>query len=1253
QEGLFEVIVAIYGFRREVIKPYAGGSDLEVIFWILTSVICFDMTWNADPFWEIKIMNAGSERIGSVPLEQELCLLKTIFLSGSFFLGDSGRPGLGLGLLETLQIRLDLSLFLRSFLLLGVPDSECCKTSSKLRWAFTALSFLVVPFRVLHGERRLAKGSLLVSAHDEYFRKCGCIRGPTNGANLLDKNCDRPPMLDRTDFASWQQWIQLYCRGREDGVNILKLIDEGPFQMGTLKETLTEGTKGALHLGPERPRVYSDLTFEEKDRYNANIRATNILLQRFPKDIYSLINHYIDAKDIWDNVKMLLEGSELTKEDRESQLFVAAVKLNRGLRDSNYDQLYAYLKQHENVQGRRNRGHGNNARGAGADGYGGTQNRVGYANPGQARQIKCYNCNDNVVDDDVDEQPIQDLALNVDNVFQADDCEAFDSDVDKPHTTQTMSMANLLSVDPVYDEAGPSYDLDILSEVHDQDHYQDAVCEHHEIHKIHDDVQSNCVVDSHTGYTSDSNMILYEQYVKDNAMQVVQSDISAVPNDAYMMILNDMHEPPAHHAYVIIHTKVVEKSLTVEFATYKEQVELYERQARFELTKREQKIDEQLRIVITDHDIKTDHVLAIVHNSEDTLEIAKITRKKMNKKMKTPLWTQHKINIRPPDYCKENFMATFTPQTQLTPKQIFWSKDILDIKTKALKEHAKMAKPVKALTVYPPNTRVKLVPKGHRFLDHPDFVTPKVLALGMNVVDVKPIPPRLRNNREVHLDYLKHLKESVATLREIVEEAKDFSSKVSSKDSTIERQAIASVCYTLNRSLIHTRHNKTPYELVHNKKPDLTFLRVFGALCYPKNDSEDLGKLQPTADIGIFYRTRSYNFDAWTDKFMARTKSGSCSTFCTPTNKNLEILFQPMFDEYLEPPRVDRPISPAPIVLVPVNSAGIATESTLMDKNPFAPVDKDPFINIFSPEPTSAGSSSGDASSANSTYIYKVKLDEYGNVLKNKARLVAMGYQQEEGIDFKESFAPVARIEAIRIFIANTAIKNMTIYQMDVNTAFLNGELTEDVYVCQPENPRGIFINQSKFALEILKKFGMDSFDPVDTPMVDRHKLDEDPLGIPINQTQFRSMYLKDTVMALTAYADADHVGHQDTRRKTKYIAMSGCYAQILWMRSQLRDYGFAFNKIPLYYDNCSAIALRCNNFKHSRSKHIDIRHHFIREQVEKGVVELFFVTMDYQLMDIFTKALPRERFEFLLSPLGMKSMSLETLKRLLEGKEE
>nr|GEX37918.1 retrovirus-related Pol polyprotein from transposon TNT 1-94 [Tanacetum cinerariifolium] len=163
--------------------------------------------------------------------------------------------------------------------------------------------------------------------------------------------------------------------------------------------------------------------------------------------------------------------------------------------------------------------------------------------------------------------------------------------------------------------------------------------------------------------------------------------------------------------------------------------------------------------------------------------------------------------------------------------------------------------------------------------------------------------------------------------------------------------------------------------------------------------------------------------------------------------------------------------------------------------------------------------------------------------------------------------------------------------------------------------------------------------------------------------------YPKDSSVALTAFADADHAGCQDTRRSTsgsvkflgerliswsskrqksaaissteaEYIALSGCCAQILWMRSQLSDYGIGFNKIPMYCDNKSAIALCCNNVQYSRSKHIDIRYHFIKEQVKNGVIELYSVNTEYQVTDLFTKALGQERIEFLINKLGMRSFT-------------
>ncbi|GJZ68639.1 retrovirus-related pol polyprotein from transposon TNT 1-94 [Tanacetum coccineum] len=226
----------------------------------------------------------------------------------------------------------------------------------------------------------------------------------------------------------------------------------------------------------------------------------------------------------------------------------------------------------------------------------------------------------------------------------------------------------------------------------------------------------------------------------------------------------------------------------------------------------------------------------------------------------------------------------------------------------------------------------------------------------------------------------------------------------------------------------------------------------------------------------------------------------------------------------------------------------------------------------------------------NLKWIFKVKQDELGWVLKNKARLVAKGFHQEEGIEFEESFAPVARIESIRIFVVNAANKNMIIYQMDVKTAFLNDELQfskggvdptlftrkegKDILMVQIYVDDIIFASTDpslcdifrhiykpeKYVLEILKKYGMDSSDPVDTPMMEKTKLDEDLQGTPVDTTRYHGMigslmyltssrpdlvfalretinmglwYLKDTSIALTAYADADHAGCQDTRRGT------------------------------------------------------------------------------------------------------------------------
>ncbi|GJY11441.1 hypothetical protein Tco_0379626 [Tanacetum coccineum] len=138
--------------------------------------------------------------------------------------------------------------------------------------------------------------------------------------------------------------------------------------------------------------------------------------------------------------------------------------------------------------------------------------------------------------------------------------------------------------------------------------------------------------------------------------------------------------------------------------------------------------------------------------------------------------------------------------------------------------------------------------------------------------------------------------------------------------------------------------------------------------------------------------------------------------------------------------------------------------------------------------------------------------------------------------------------------------------------------------------------------------------------------------------------YPKDSRFKLIAYSDADHAV------KDEYVSLSACCAQVIWMRTQLLDYGFRYNKIPMYCDSKSAIAISCNPVQHSRTKHINIQYHFIKEHVEKGTVEIYFVRMKYQLADLFTKALPQEWFEYLVHRIGMRCMTPTQLERLAKS---
>ncbi|GJR30179.1 retrovirus-related pol polyprotein from transposon TNT 1-94 [Tanacetum coccineum] len=787
-------------------------------------------------------------------------------------------------------------------------------------------------------------------------------------------------------------------------------------------------------------------------------------------------------------------------------------------------------------------------------------------------------------------------------------------------------------------------------------------------------------------------------------------------------------------------------------------------------------------------------------------------------------------------------------------------------------------------------------------------------------------------------------------------------------------EAIATTCFTQNRSLVIPRHEKTPYHIINGRKPSVKFFYIFGSLCYIVRDGENLDKMKEKGDACIFvgYSTQSrayrvynkrtrvivetihVNFDELPQMASDHVSSDpvpQCPTTAlehdslspgpqsqenvpqaaetVTTSNELDLLFSLMFDELLngttqvvskssavttadapnqcqqqhitlststtiaiDTPPLDIRTTPETTSQAPTITAteNINQEETNKEH---AKVEEDEFINIFSTPVQERGETSSrhvDSSNMHTFYqrhpsehrwtkdhpleqvignpsqsirtrrqletdgemcmfaltvsrtepknikeamadsawieamqeelhqfdrldvwelvdrplcknvinmkwIWKNKRDEENTVIHNKARLVAKGYAQKEGIDFEESFAPVARLEAVRLFVAYAAHKSFPVYQMDVKTTFLYGPLKEEVYVNQPDgfvdpyhpdqvyrlkkalyglkqaprawydelsnflvskgfskgsidptlfilkhvgrhiacakihqSPRGIFINQAKYAQEILKKHGMTSCDSIGTPMATKH-LDADLSGTPVDQTKYRSMvgalmyltasrpdivhatcycaryqakptekhltavkrifrYLKDTInmglwypkdtgFELTAFSDSDHAGCLDSRKSTsggiqflggdklvswsskkqdctsmssaeaEYVSLSACCAQVLWLRTQLTDYGFHFDKIPMYCDSKAAIAISCNPVQHSRTKHIDVRYHFIKEQVEKGIVELFFVGTEYQLADLFTKALSEDRFKYLVRRLGMRCLTPEELEVL------
>ncbi|CAN1272233.1 Retrovirus-related Pol polyprotein from transposon TNT 1-94 [Linum perenne] len=704
-------------------------------------------------------------------------------------------------------------------------------------------------------------------------------------------------------------------------------------------------------------------------------------------------------------------------------------------------------------------------------------------------------------------------------------------------------------------------------------------------------------------------------------------------------------------------------------------------------------------------------------------------------------------------------------------------------------------------------------------------------------------------------------------------------------------EAVATACYILNRTLIRKTLNKTPYELLKQRSPNLSYFHPFGCKCFLLNTKDNLGKFDPRSSESIFLgysnQSKAYRVfnklslkveesihvvfddkhypssvsDEEPDSFLPSSlvTSEQVQNTSIPSSSSLpspDILTSDNSSPHhtssdpnkdlnpLVPPHIQKRHPVSQLIGNPTERLVTRSKRTLFSsehamisliepKNYKEALKDEHWISAMQEELNQFQRSQvwelvpcpPQKTIIGTKWVFRNKTNDKGEVTRNKARLVAQGYNQEEGIDYDETFAPVARMEAIRLLCAFASQAKFRLYQMDVKSAFLNGLIKEEVFVAQPpgfldsffpdhvfrlkkalyglkqaprawydrlstfllskgfirgqvdttlfiktlnkdfiivqiyvddiifrstseplcqefcsemtssfemsmmgelqfflglqivQSKQGIFIHQSKYIGTLLEKFGFTNMKPASTPMATTTKLHSDSSGLEFDNSKFRGMigsllyltssrpdilysvclcarfqanpkqshysavkrifrYLKGSqslglwypatsATHLIGYSDADFAGSLIERKSTsggcqflghsliswpskkqtaialstaeaEYIAAGHSCTQLLWLKTQLEDYGIHLSSIPLLCDNTSAINMSKNPVQHSRTKHIEIKYHFLHDLVQNKIIDIQFVSTNDQLADLFTKPLKEERFCFLLHELGM-----------------
>nr|GEV93254.1 retrovirus-related Pol polyprotein from transposon TNT 1-94 [Tanacetum cinerariifolium] len=910
-------------------------------------------------------------------------------------------------------------------------------------------------------------------------------------------------MLEKHLYDSWKCKIEFYMQNKEHGRMILELVEHDPLIWPTIEENDVIMTK-----------KYEELSATEKIQADCDLKATNIILQGLPSDVYSLVNHQRVAKDLWERVQLLMQDTSLTKQERKC---TSGTKANISCIGGNN------LGQQRVVKRFNYQGEGHMARQC--------------LKPKRKRDDTWFR--DKVLLVEAQGSAVQDI-----NSYAQQD--AMILSVFEQLSNQ-ITNCNKVNKDNLITNESLSAELE---------RYRERVKLLEERQNVDLRTRENLIMDDIIR-EKNAQFADFEKeinYLKQTLFE--QSKEKELLTKTFNVFKNESKIRPM----LFDGTVIAKETNVISIADSEETLMLKEKNFGKRFVPQQELSDEQAFRLQTSNPntnqsasspVKIEaprelpKVVQIVlwyldsgcskHMTRDRSQLTNFVHKFLST-VKFGNYQMAKI-LGYGDYQIENDTILRVYYVEGLGRNLFSSGQLCDSDLEvAFRKHTcfiynlegddllsgsretnlytlsmrdMMASSPICLLSIALKTKSKL---WHRRLSHLNFGAINHLAKNGLVRGL----PKLKFEKD-HMCYYESVglshETSVARSPQqngvverryltFVEAARTM--LIYAKASLfLWAEAVATACYTQNHSIIRNHHGKTPYELLHDRKPDLSYLHVFGALCYPNNDSEDLGKLQAKADICIFIGYAP--------------KKKAYRIYNRGTRKIIETIHVD-FDELTAMDFEQLGSGPGlqSVSLVPVAAAPRTIDladspvSTLIYQDAPSTIEPKNFKQAMT-KPSWI-----DAMQEEIHEFERLQIWELVSCL-DKVMLIKLKWIYK-GVNFEESFASVARIEAIRIFIANVANKNMTIFQVDVKMTFLNGELKEEVYVSQPEG----FVNQEnpshvynlKKALYDLKQAPR-ACDFIDTPMVEKSKLDEDLEGKPVDATLYRDMI--GSIMYLTS----------------------------------------------------------------------------------------------------------------------------------------